>query len=461
MFFIKKNSAFLILTVFLLLIEACSKPALFNEEDYDERLSGGSMTVFDAGAGAFTHAFSMSAFGAFNHEVGDRSFEAPFVSAPAPVNPGLGPLYNHVSCAACHVNDGRGRPSSGSEQLDGMLFRCSLDGSDEHGGPIPVSGYGLQLQPRSIVGVTGECHVKIIYSMLTGAYADGTSYQLQSPDYVIENPYTAVPAGMRISPRMAAPVFGLGLLEAIPESAIIKNEDIADADGDGISGRANRVWNVKEQRISLGRFGWKASQPTLLQQTAGAYNGDIGITNSIFPQENSYGQPQYDGSDKDKTDINDSTLYSVAFYMRTLMVPARRNVSDAAVQEGKALFLKANCHSCHTPVMYTATDVAFPQLSNQRIQPYTDLLLHDMGEGLSDNRADFLASGKEWRTAPLWGIGLTGIVNGHNNYLHDGRARNLEEAILWHGGESENSKEKFRNMPKADRQKLIAFLNSL
>ncbi|MFN8277618.1 MAG: di-heme oxidoredictase family protein [Chitinophagales bacterium] len=444
----------------ILLLAACSKPRPFAEDDYDERLSGGSMTVFDAGASAYAHAFPLASFGSFNHEVGDRAFSAKFVSAPAPVNPGLGPLYNHVSCISCHVNDGRGKPSSGTEQLEGMLFRCSMDGYGEHGAPLPVSGYGLQLQTRAIVGVQPECKVQIVYQDQSGQYADGSNYLLHQPTYQVVQPYAPIPGGMRISPRMAAPVFGLGLLEAVDVSTILSREDESDKDGDGISGKANWVWDVHEKKLALGRFGWKASQPSLLQQSAGAYNGDMGVTTSFFNMDNAAGQPQEDRT-MVAPEVNDSTLYSVAFYMRTLMVPARRNVSDANVLAGKKLFTDLGCAKCHIPSMVTATNVAFPELSNQRIQPYTDLLLHDMGAGLADNRTDYKASGSEWRTAPLWGIGLTEVVNGHSNFLHDGRAKSLEEAILWHGGEGTAAMQGFVKLNAQSRQQLIAFLNSL
>jgi CxxC motif-containing protein (DUF1111 family) len=259
---------------------------------------------------------------------------------------------------------------------------------------------------------------------------------------------------------MAPPVFGLGLLEAIPEMTILGLQDVSDANGDGISGKANRSWNVKENKMTLGRFGWKAAAPSILQQIAEAYKEDMGVTNFLFPVESTYGQSQYINY-YNHTDLSDSLLYMNEFYVKTLAVPARRNVTDPEVIQGKKVFADANCIACHVPSHRTAVNVAFPPLSNQLIFPYTDLLVHDMGPGLADNRPDYLADGQEWRTPPLWGIGLTEVVNGHSNFLHDGRARSFMEAILWHGGEAENSKQYVKNLPKADRDALVKFLKSL
>jgi CxxC motif-containing protein (DUF1111 family) len=212
--------------------------------------------------------------------------------------------------------------------------------------------------------------------------------------------------------------------------------------------------------FKLGRFGWKAGQPSLIQQSAGAYNEDMGVTSFIFPEENSFDQPQYDQLNDD-VELSDSLLHAVAFYMQTLGVPARRNAKDPEVIEGKRLFNQIQCASCHIAKHVTASDMAFSSRSNQTIFPYTDMLLHDMGIGLADNRPEGLADGYEWRTQALWGIGLTRKINGHDYYLHDGRARSISEAILWHGGEAENSKEKFRNLNATQRQAVLKFLESL
>lgn len=448
--------------LFIILSEGgCRKPELLTDDDYNEWLSGGSQTVFDAGSGAYSHPFpGLSGTGDFNHGVGDAAFEATFVSAPAPVRPGLGPVFNSVSCVSCHVADGRGKPPGPNEQLLSMLFRISIPGQDPHGGPNPVPGFGGQLQQRSIVTTFAEASVDIQYTEQTYYFTDGTPYQLRVPTYTIQNPYIPLPGGVMLSPRVAPPVFGLGLLEAVSEADILRYADEYDSDGNGISGRPNRVWDAVKKETVLGRFGWKCGAPNLLQQSAGAYNEDMGITNFIFPVESSYGQLQYDQLD-DETEVSDSLLYAASFYVRTLAVPGRRDAEDADVLRGRQLFQSAGCASCHVPRYRTRTDVSFPQISGQVIFPYSDMLLHDMGPGLSDNRPDFLATGNEWRTPPLWGIGLTGVVNGHQNFLHDGRARSLSEAILWHGGEAENAKERFRSMNAAERQDLLRFLESL
>jgi CxxC motif-containing protein (DUF1111 family) len=259
---------------------------------------------------------------------------------------------------------------------------------------------------------------------------------------------------------MASPVFGLGLLEAINEQDIIALADEYDVDNNGISGKPNYAYDVLSQKIKLGRFGWKAAQTSIIQQSAGAYNEDMGITNLIYPNESTLGQIQYQSANE-KYELADSILYAVAFYIQTLAVPGRRNVNDETVKQGKIIFKQIGCSSCHVAMQKTGVNMAFPELSNQIIFPYSDLLLHDMGEELADYRPDHLANGYEWRTPPLWGIGLTNNVNGHNNFLHDGRARSISEAIMWHGGEGTTSKLNFKKLSKSDRKKLLAFLNSL
>ena len=441
-------------------VYSCVDPDEREETPADEWFAGGSQTIFNRGNGAFSSSFpNLNANRIKVHSTGDAAFGSTFVSAPAPVNPGLGPIFNNVSCTSCHINDGRGKPPLNGEQNSSLLIRLSVTGTTEHGGPKPVPGFGNQLQPRSIFGVAAEASFKIAYTEVTGNFADGTSYSLQSPAYSIENPYQPLPADLMISPRVAPPVFGLGLLEAIDESEIIARADENDSDGDSISGKPNYVWDEIANKKVIGRFGWKANNPNILQQSAGAYNEDMGITNFIFQKESSYGQVQF--STQEVYDVSDSLLQSVSFYIRTLAVPARRNADDVVVLNGKKIFVAAKCSSCHIPKSHTATNVAFPEISDQTIFPYTDLLLHDMGEDLSDHRPDFEASGKEWRTAPLWGIGLTKVVNGHNNFLHDGRARSLMEAVLWHGGEAEASRQYVKNLSGADRDALIKFLESL
>jgi CxxC motif-containing protein (DUF1111 family) len=441
---------------------ACRKAEVLADDDLNEWLSGGIQTIFDESAGAFSAIFpSISSSNEKIHELGDAAFEATFVSAPAPVNPGLGPVFNNVSCASCHIADGRGRaPINASELLTSMLIRVSLPGADAHGGPLAVPGFGAQLQQRAIVGMMPEANVNVSYLEQTHSFSDGDTFNLRTPSYQLSAPYIPLPGNVLVSPRVAPPVFGLGLLEAISENDIVALADVNDLNGDGISGKPNYVWNVLEQKKSLGRFGWKANNPTVLQQTAGAYSEDMGITSYLFPRESSFGQSQFDNRN-DEVEVPDTLLRAVSFYIQTLAVPGRRDADAPNVKMGKNLFKQAQCGSCHIPQMQTEVNVAFPEVSNQIIFPYTDLLLHDMGENLADHRPDFLADGNEWRTPPLWGIGLTNKVNGHNNYLHDGRARSLLEAIMWHGGEAENSKLIFNQFTKTEREALIKFLESL
>lgn len=444
------------------LLHSCRKAELLSESDWNEWLSGGKQTLFDESARAFSSMFpDMSPFNQFIHGIGDKAFSATHVSAPAPINPGLGPIFNNVSCSSCHIADGRGRPPlNPSEPISAMLIRLSIPGVGAHGEPLNVPGFGTQLQQRAIAGSIKEADVLVTYTDQNYTFPDGETYSLRTPHYQLTNPYMALPSNVMISPRMAPPVFGLGLLEAVDESTILTYADEYDANGDGISGKPNYVWDVLSNSTKLGRFGWKANNPTILQQSAGAYNEDMGITNYVFPTESSHGQIQYD-TRNDDPELPDSLLRAVSFYVQTLAVPVRRNASDPEVLHGKELFTQASCASCHRPSMVTGVHVELPEVSNTRIFPYTDLLLHDMGEGLADHRPDFKADGREWRTPPLWGIGLTQKVNGHNFFLHDGRARSLEEAILWHGGEAENSVQYYKNLSKSDRQALLKFLQSL
>jgi len=459
----KKHTVLLSFTAVLLALaaESCRKPSPPEETGDNEWLSGGSQTVFDEGSGAFSHPFpNLSPGKEAIHGTGDAAFEVQFVGAPSQIRPGLGSIFNSNSCFSCHIADGRGKPPAGGEPMVSMLFRLSQPGTDPHGGPNPAVGFGGQLQQKAIFGFQPEAGVSMAYNNVTYSFSDNTSYNLQYPAYTLVNPYTSLPPGLMISPRVAPPVFGLGLLEAIADHAILANADENDVNGDGISGKPNYVWNVQKQMLTLGRFGWKCEAPSLLQQAAGAYNQDMGVTNFIFPEESSFGQVQYDHLE-DEAEVSDSLLHAVTFYMRTLAVPARRNADDPEVLRGKFIFRQAQCASCHIPRMKTQVNVAFSELSNQTIFPYTDLLLHDMGADLADNRPVFSANGQEWRTPPLWGIGLTQVVNGHQNFLHDGRARNLMEAIMWHGGEAQHSKEHVKNLSLADRNALIRFLQSL
>ncbi len=431
-------------------------------------LSGGATTVHDTGRDAFSMpARNLTPERRSAFFVGNSFFKQNWVIAPASTaaRDGLGPLFNARSCSACHFKDGRGRPPEPGEEMLSMLLRLSLPGADATtGAPLPEPTYGGQLQPHGVPGVPGEGRVRVAYEELPGSFADGTPYSLRQPTYRFESLSSGpLAADVLFSPRVAPHMIGMGLLEAIPEETIRALADPDDEDGDGIAGVVNEVWDVKRGRKALGRFGWKANQPTTEQQVAGAFHGDIGITSSLFPGEDrtpaqtealaaaSGGEPE----------LSDHILQRVVFYSQTLAVPARRDVDDATVLEGERLFREAGCAKCHIPELTTGTLEGFPELSNQKIQPFTDLLLHDMGEGLADGREDFAATGSQWRTPPLWGIGLIETVNGHTTLLHDGRARNLSEAILWHGGEGEESKEAYRAMSAEERAALLRYLESL
>ena len=439
----------------------CKKASTFTEEQYDARLSGGAATVFLTNAKAFGSAIpGLSAWDSYVHDVGDKLFAQTFVSAPAPHFQGLGGVYNNVSCVSCHHNDSKGMPTAGLVN-SGLLTKISIPGEGPNRAPLDVPGFGTQLQDKVTAGKVAEGKISITYADKVFTYPDGSTVTLRSPSYTISTPYMSLPANYLMSVRMGPPVFGLGLLELIPESTILAMADENDADGDGISGKPNYVWNPVSNKVALGRFGLKANNPTLLVQVAGAFHQDMGITNPVFTREACYGQPQYDERE-DEPEISDSMLRATASYIQSLAVPARRDVTDVTVLRGQQLFTTLKCAGCHTPLVRTGVDVRFAAISNQRIQPFTDLLLHDMGPDLADGRPDYHATGSEWRTPPLWGIGLLPRVNGNAAYyLHDGRARTLEEAILWHGGEAEKSRQQFAQLNKTDRDALIRFLQSL
>lgn len=431
-----------------------------------QELLGGETTAFVSNR----NAFSFSARNLTNEErrtfeVGDSFFTQNWVTAPASTDArdGLGPTFNALSCSSCHTLDGRAQPPATPDDPErGLLLRLSIPGAAA-GSPLAEPVYGTQLQDRAINGIAAEGQLVIHYEEQEGAYADGETYSLQVPHYSVEDlAYGPMHPDTMISPRIAPVVIGMGLLEAIPEAAILALADPDDTDGDGISGRVNRVWDVEQEATAIGRFGWKANTPTVTQQVAGAFHQDIGITSSLFPDENCpFPQTACQAALHGGTpEVPADRLDKVIFYSLTLAVPAMRDVNETEVRLGARHFLQAGCAACHVP-SFTTGDHAIEALSHQTIYPYTDLLLHDMGDALADHRPDFAASGQEWRTPPLWGIGLVDTVNGHTRFLHDGRARNLAEAILWHGGEGEAAREAFRKMPREARMALIRFLESL
>lgn len=379
--------------------------------------------------------------------VGNSIFRDNWVRAPSTtkVRDGLGPTFNANSCSSCHQDDGRG---IGAGKLGfpsvSLLFRIEN-----------LPGYGGQLNPLSIDDVPAEVVPDVQEAVVAGIFTDGTHYELRRPIYTFSKwLYGAPPENSRISARVGAQLIGIGLLERIPAAEIEAQADPDDLNQDGISGRTVQVLNLRTGLLQLGRFGWKSEQPTIEQQTAGALVGDIGITNPLFPEENcpapqvecqaakSGGQPEAD----------ERVLSRITFYLQKLAVPSRRAPESPEFGEGEKIFQRIGCAGCHTP-QYTIDGVA--------IHPYTDMLLHDMGPDLADRDLAQNPLPTEWRTPPLWGTGLIPVVNGHNRLLHDGRARGVMEAILWHGGEAERARESFRSLSQLDRDRLILFINSL
>lgn len=376
---------------------------------------------------------------------------------------GLGPLYNRISCIACHAGNGRGfAPSTPREPMRTMLVRLSIPGADAHGGPNPHPVYGGQLNENGVPDVPGEGRVEVHYTEHSVTLSDGEQIMLRKPDMTfVDLAYGNFPPDMMTSARIAPALFGLGLLQAVPESDIVALVDTPKPKG--IKGRANRVWDVEQHKLVLGRFGWKANMPTLRQQIAGAFIGDMGITSPLFPDENctSAQEACRHSPSAGFPELSKAQLDASEFYHFALAVPGQRNAQDKDVQRGAALFKQAQCSACHVPQMLTGEFTPLPALSHQTIHPYTDLLLHDMGEALADHRPDYQATGREWRTPPLWGIGLAKKIEPRAGFLHDGRARNLLEAVLWHDGEAANAAQAVKKMNSSDRISLLKFLESL
>ncbi len=436
-----------------------------NDEETTYKLTGesagGETTVYISNSQAFgTPAPNLSEENLKKHLDGDKAFEAIFVSSPAQTHGGLGPVFNNTSCNACHPSDARASVPTNINSLSGFFFRISIAGEDENGGPNPVPGFGTQLQHQSLFGYEPEGLMARVYETIEVTLSDGVIVELQHPAYSIINPYIPLSEDVMISPRIGMPVFGLGLLETITDEDILANADEFDTDKDGISGKPNYVWDAVTESVKLGRFGWKAGAASILAQSAGAYSGDMGLTTSVHPVESSYGQSN-GTTESGVIEVSDEELNAVAFYCQTLAVPAARNLDDDQVIQGSKIFEKIGCAKCHVPSFTTGVNENIAEISNQTIYPYTDMLLHDMGEALADNRPEFQASGTEWKTRPLWGIGLTSVTSGHTSFLHDGRARNLTEAILWHGGEAESVKNDFIDLSTDDREALLAFVNAL
>lgn len=452
-----------------------------------EDLPGGNATSRKrADRDAFSHFSTGISFeGQSRFSVGNAIFRKLWVAAPSSTqaSDGLGPLYNARGCQNCHLKDGRGRPPLANwpdETAVSMFLRLSVPPETEEQKrliaerrvlTISDPTYGGQLQNIGIQGHDGEGHMHIAYSDVPVALEGGQVVTLRKPTYSVVNlGYGPMHPDVMMSPRIAPPMIGLGLVEAISEADIRANADPDDANGDGISGRTNEVWSLADQRVMLGRFGWKAGEPTIRDQSAAAAAGDIGLSNPLVPQgagdcttaqATCLGAPNGNSERAGGFELSGELLDLVTFYSQNLAVPARRGAGDATVLQGKALFRETGCAGCHTPSFTTATAEGQPHLSGQHIWPYSDFLLHDMGEGLADGRPEGLADGREWRTAPLWGLGLTPVVSGHTFLLHDGRARNVEEAILWHGGEAQAARDAYVALAPEERAALLAFVNSL
>lgn len=448
---------------------ACGQPEVSGSQpDPAERLPGGETTnTLLLGSNAFTRpASNITPEHEADFHTGNSFFSQAWVQAPASTEArdGLGPLFNARACSACHFKDGRGSPPlEEDEEFLGILLRLSVPGAESGEAPLEDPDYGGQLQPFAIDGVEPEGKPRVTYEERVERYADGEEYTLLSPNFeVLEPAYGALANDLLISARVAPVVIGLGLLEAIPEDRLRELADPDDADGDGISGRPNRVPDVVTGEISVGRFGWKAEQPSVKQQAAGAFLGDMGITTSLFSQQDcTEAQVECEGAIAGgEPEITDELLDKVVLYSALLAVPVRSAWDEPEVLEGRKLFGAIGCDGCHVP-RHVTRDHELQELSGQVIFPYTDLLLHDMGRGLSDERPSFDAEGSEWRTPPLWGLGRLRDVNGHDRLLHDGRARGVAEAVLWHGGEAESSREAFRTLSRAERDALIRFVESL
>ncbi len=452
------------------------------DKENPKSLSGGDTTHFHSTSGeSFAQEIPNMGWGlsaAFDR--GDGFFERPLQPALPPGfssdNDGLGPHFNNTFCEGCHAADGRGKPPENEfEPIMEGFVRVSIPGKGPHGVSLSPPNYGHQLSDKAIAGVKPEAHVRVKWvEAENGTLNGGERYSLRKPEFIIKDlAYGPLPENTMYEMRLGPQVFGLGLLEAIKEDDLLAWSDPEDKDGDGISGRTNTVWDLERGGNVIGRFGWKSNSFDVRQQSAEAAFFDLGLDNPIFfyrhdEQNNTHKSRQncepeqadcLAAQQSDDFEMSPAQLTDVTTYLQTLAVVYRRDVNDPVALKGEALFAEAGCIGCHkTNITTGVTEIA--RLENQLIHPYTDLLLHDMGEGLK-GRPDFDATPTEWRTQPLWGIGKIEMVNGHTNFLHDGRARNIQEAILWHGGEAETAKQKYMRYTVTDRGAVLKFLNSL
>lgn len=457
-------------------------PTDFSKAEAFEAMPGGAATSTKLpNRSAFSHFSANLTFAEqrdFN--LGDGLFRKLWVSSPSSTqaSDGLGPLFNARSCQSCHLKDGRGHPPVAGE-ANTMFFRLSRPAQTDAERQalasyvaltLPDPSYGDQLQDLAVPGLAAEAQMTMTYTEEPVTLGDGSIVSLQKPTYGLENlAYGPLDAGTTLSPRVTPQMIGMGLIEAIHPADIIARADPDDANGDGISGRIALRRDAAGE-LELGRFGWKGQNARIREQTAGAFAGDMGISTPDAP--NSHGDctarqtaclnmPTGVQTRLGTVEAPDPVLDLVTFYAQNLAVPQRRDVDDPNVLAGKQLFQSLGCASCHTPKYVTRRDAENKAQSFQLIWPHSDFLLHDMGDGLADGQTVGAASGTEWRTPPLWGIGLTEMVSGHTNFLHDGRARNLTEAVLWHGGEAQSARDAFAGLDKPDRDALLAYLESL
>ena len=465
-----------VLALFLLPLLGLTRAGQPGEEQGE--LTAGELTVFASGQSSFSFPLAtLDDPERARFAVGHSFFNRNWVEAPASAKArdGLGPHFIARACGGCHAQDGRGTPpelkNGRHEPPVSLLLRLSLPGKGSHGEPVPDPVYGDQISNSAVQGVKPEAVIRIRLQPVHGRFADGARYTLQKPSYSISRlNYGPLTSGVMVSPRVAPQMTGVGLLEAISSADILDNAARQAAASGPVKGQANQVWDAFSKSVRVGRFGWKANVATLASQTAGAFVGDMGITSSVFPdetctpkQKDCLAAPH--GAQGRTPEIDDKTFSDVVFYQSVLAPPARRNFNDAQVLRGRALFEQAQCSVCHRPSYVTAqgpfAQLTSSKLNGQRIWPYTDLLLHDMGPELADSRPDFLANGRQWKTPPLWGLGMIPEVNGHQRLLHDGRANGILEAVLWHGGEAQGSKTQVLRMSASERAALVKFVGSL
>ena len=445
---------------FLYLFTQCSLWERYQSQK--EELSGGDTTTFDR----TLNAFNKPASNLKNHNKilkfnkGNQTFKATWTNEQGKKLTGLGPLFNSNSCNGCHFLSGRGHNKlEGEKDFRSMIFKLSYEKLS------PLPGYGSQIQDKSInkEKISIEVTPNVTFQEKKGHFPDGEEYTLLEPKYEFTNWKYGEPEKFSFSPRVAPVIYGMGLLSLISEETLKAIADPEDKNKDGISGKINMAFHYKTREQKVGRFGWKASHPDIKQIISVALHQDMGITSELFPNQNC--EPEQIQCKKaqgnNKPEIDKDTFDDLDYYTMLVAVPARRYVQDSDVLQGRKLFSGIGCINCHIRELKTGNNLEYPELSNQVIYPYTDLLLHDMGEGLADGVREFSASGKEWRTSPLWGLGMYPLVSQHNRLLHDGRARGVKEAILWHGGEAQQSKEAYMNLTKEQRSAVLEFLRSL